>query len=430
MKANLLIYPLSLVLLSSCSSAYLAQNGEYDGVYDPGGDVVDVYAYAEPEPESQDPADFDYVDPNCDPNQANPYEYSSRIRRFHSDSDFGYYDPYHTNMGWYDPSPGNFGTSLYSDAWNTGNWNGWNNNGWNNSGWNSSLGWNSWSGWNVGLGYSWGWGGMNGAYGPMFGYNPWYGPGFGFNPWNPWSPWNCPGYYNSFDVMSQVVYAPRGQNRPTVGYTQNAYEGALKRGTIEAPVAEDLVASAERASNHTPRTVKNDRPNNVVSQRNTSRMNELEVVSNREFTKTNVDRIEMRETQARGNQYYRQMEQFRSGVNPSEGRGTQTERSEMPRFLRNFESFVQEAQKGARGDVNRGWTPTLNQNQGQNFNRGNTSPSWNRGSNSGSTPSFNRGSSSPSFNFGGGSRGGSSGGSRGGSSGGGSRGGSRGGGRR
>ena len=154
-------------------------------------------------------------------------------------------------------------------------------------------------------------------------------------------------------------------------------------------------------------------------------MNELEVVSNRGFTKTNVDRIEMRETQARGNQYYRQMEQFRSGVNPFEGRGTQTERSEMPRFLRNFESFVQEAQKGARGDVNRGWTPTLNQNQGQNFNRGNTSPSWNRGSNSGSTPSFNRGSSSPRFNFGGGSRGGSSGGSRGGSSGGGSRGGGR-----
>lgn len=425
MKANLLILTLSAAMLTGCSSSYLAQNSEYDGVYDPGGDVIDTYAYEQTNQEQEPQADYDYVDPNFDPSQQNPYEYSSRIRRFHSNSDFGYYDPYNTNMGWYDPSPWNYGTSIYSDAWVNNNYYG---NAWPNTGWNTYGGWNSYSGWNVGIGYNWGWGSM-GAYGPNWGFNPWYAPYYGFNPWNPWSPWNCPGYYNSFDAMSHVVYAPRGQNRPsTSGYTQNAYEGAVRRGEITPPSAtNDLVASTERGIPSTPRTVKNERPTNAVNRSVVAGKKQIPAQSGREVTKAVPSQIVSRDVQTRANNYLRQKEIYRTGgfpVDRSRSNTSMQQRGEVPRFLQNFESFINSTES-SRPSFDRGYVPSLNQNQGHNFNRGNTSPGWN--TNGGSRPSFDRGTT-PSFNSGGGSRGGSTGGR--GGSGGGSSGGSRGGGGR
>ncbi|HPT52083.1 MAG TPA: hypothetical protein PK740_02240, partial [Bacteroidales bacterium] len=43
------------------------------------------------------------------------YYYTSRIRRFHHDYNcgWGYYDPYYTNLYWYDNSPSNWGISIY-----------------------------------------------------------------------------------------------------------------------------------------------------------------------------------------------------------------------------------------------------------------------------------------------------------------------------
>ncbi len=426
MKATLLILTLSTAFITACSSGYLAQNGEYDGVYDPGGDVIDAYAYEQTNEELDPQADFDYVDPNFDPNQQNPYEYSSRIRRFHTTSSFGYYDPYYTNMGWYDPNPNNFGTSIYSDAWMTNNYYGSN---YPYSGWGTSTGWNSYSGWNFGNGYSWGWGSV-GAYGPNYGYNPWYSPYYGYNPWNPWSPWNCPSYYNSFDVMSQVVYAPRGQNSPSgAGYTQNAYEGAVRRGEIQPPSASDdnAIASTERAVPTSPRTVKNERPTDVVEYAITMERSDIPAQSGRAVTKAVPDQIVSRDVQTRANTYLRQKEMFRNGGFPIDrGRNSTStqQRADVPRFLQNFESFIN-GTESSRPNMNRGYVPSLNQNEGHNFNRGNSTPRWNTGG--GSTPSYDRGST-PRFNIGGGSGGSGGRGGSGGSNG--SSGGSRGGGRR
>ena len=43
------------------------------------------------------------------------YAYTARIRRFHSPVcySWSYYDPYYTNLYWYDRYPGNWGVSIY-----------------------------------------------------------------------------------------------------------------------------------------------------------------------------------------------------------------------------------------------------------------------------------------------------------------------------
>ena len=50
-----------------------------------------------------------------DPDDYYDYSYSSRIRRFHNNyyTGWSYYDPYFTNMYWYDYCPSNWGLSIY-----------------------------------------------------------------------------------------------------------------------------------------------------------------------------------------------------------------------------------------------------------------------------------------------------------------------------
>ena len=405
MKTTLPLLVLSISILSSCSSSYMAQNGEFDGVYDPGGDAV---VYYETTTDEEDPlADYDYVDPDFDPNNMSDYEYSSRIRRFHSDSDFGYYDPYFTNMGYYNPNPGNFGTSIYSDVYGYGSPYG---NGGFGNGWNSSAGWNSWSGWSFGIGYSWG-----NPYGSMYGYNP-----FGYNPYNPWNPWSpfgsfgnpyCPNYFNSYDITS-YVYAPRGQSQPNqAGYVQNAYQGAIKSETITPPSFDELVASTEPSVGK-QRTYKNDRPKVVSTSSNSTKRQRLEAAVNRssQVQKNTTDKIVSRDIQTRANSYYLQMERFSRSQNGYLNRfENQGSRSQNNSFLQRLEQFGQQLNSETLQNNSRGWgeSPSLNRNQGGN------SPSFRS-----VTPSLK--GSSPSFNRSGGSN------SRGGgSSGGGSRGGGR-----
>ncbi len=418
MKKTLPLIVLCASILSSCSSSYLAQNGEFDGVYDPGGDAVVYYASESEQGQEEPVADYDYVDPEFDPSNMSEYEYSSRIRRFHSDADFGYYDPYFTNMGYYNPNPGNFGTSIYSDVYGFGGMpygSGFGN------GWNTGMGWNSWSGWSFTLGYSWG--NPYGPYGPMggFGYNP-------YNPWNPFNPWNpyggfgnpyCPNYFNSLDVNS-FVYAPRGQSQPNqAGYVQNAYQGALKSGTITPPVYEELVASAEPVSRST-RTVKNESPTVVQSARGVSSRANLTSVNDRSTSvrKNTPERIESRDIQTRANSYYRQMERYARGqnefLNRFERSGTPS-RSQSNNFLERLEQATRQWNVESMPSNSRGWqSPSLNRNQGGE------SPVF-RGNNggSGSSPTFRSGGTNSR------SGGSSGGGSRGGSTGGGSRGGGR-----
>lgn len=156
------------------------------------------------------------------------YSYAARLRRFHGNYTWNYYDPYYTNTYWYNGSPNSYGTSIYTTyIYNYYPTNSYYNWGWNNS-WNWGYSWgNSWyNPWNNHCGwtfYNSGW------YNPYYGnYGGWYNPygGFGYNPyggfaynqgyWNGFyngSIWGNGPYYNSFDYNTQdTYYGPKGVN--------------------------------------------------------------------------------------------------------------------------------------------------------------------------------------------------------------------------
>jgi hypothetical protein len=116
------------------------------------------------------------------------YTYSSRLRRFYAPvNGYSYYDPYYTNLYWYDYNPYSWGVSIY-------------------------------------LGYSW-WAPPYYYSSPFcYGgyYNPWYSPcygGYGYYPVYAYYPvydyyaspygYCNPYYYNSYDPTS-YYYGPRG----------------------------------------------------------------------------------------------------------------------------------------------------------------------------------------------------------------------------
>jgi len=101
------------------------------------------------------------------------YAYSARIRRFYHPLGWSYYDPFYTNLYWYDYNPFSWGVSLYC----TYNW------------WNPRP-FGSWGpSWGVGVGFGPSWG-----FGPSFAYNPFWG-----NPWgNPWG-WGGGGYMAGYN---------------------------------------------------------------------------------------------------------------------------------------------------------------------------------------------------------------------------------------
>lgn len=150
------------------------------------------------------------------------YSYTSRIRRFHGNNTWSYYDPYYTNYYWYNQNPHYFGNSLYNSY----------------SFWGPGYSYSYYS-----ISYSWGSGWNNPWYNPYYSYynwnNPWYnswGSGYWWNPYDPFcnggwnSPWySYPGsygmwnngfyygnlYFNSYD-QNTYYYGPR-QNSPTNG---------------------------------------------------------------------------------------------------------------------------------------------------------------------------------------------------------------------
>lgn len=138
------------------------------------------------------------------------YAYSTSLRRFYSPAyGYNYYDPYYTNLYWYDYNPVNWGVSIYFGY----NW-------WAPSTWYSSpfcYG-----------GYSPWYHPYNSWYNPYYsGYNPYYGYGYGYNNywngynqgyWNGYNDgyWNNgyygyyqPYYYNTYESTS-YYYGPRG----------------------------------------------------------------------------------------------------------------------------------------------------------------------------------------------------------------------------
>lgn len=181
------------------------------------------------------------------------YAYSANIRRFYSPVvGYSYYDPFYTNLYWYDYNPVHWGTSIY-------------------------LGYNWWapstfyyqpfcySGISIGIGWNnWGWGGW--GWNRPWAYDPWYGPSWGWNNWGWGGGWNNgywngynngywngyydglyagtygnPYYYNSYDNNSWY-YGPRGAAstnspggnapRPYSASIGQKYEQAVTEGRV------------------------------------------------------------------------------------------------------------------------------------------------------------------------------------------------------
>ncbi|MFT4543737.1 MAG: hypothetical protein ACI9EQ_000186, partial [Bacteroidia bacterium] len=161
------------------------------------------------------------------------FAYSSRIRRFHRNNTWGYYDPWYTNMYYYNYDPFFWGTSI-----NTG-W-GW-NNGWNNFGWNSGFnnwGWNN--GWNRPFGVPACYGGFN-SWGWNNGWNA-YNVGFndGFNAGL------ANGYYNSFDSGSGIYYGHRGSGDGTLTSLGSGYRSTTLASSYNKAATEGKVSHANR----------------------------------------------------------------------------------------------------------------------------------------------------------------------------------------
>lgn len=153
------------------------------------------------------------------------YAYASRLRRFYNPlTTMTYYDPYYTNMYWYNYDPYFYGTSIYSTYswWNPrpswglsfgGGWGSW----WFTPTWSYGWGYNNW-GWGAGYcgmpnyGYygsvyaqPWGWGYNNYAYGYNQGYYNGYNNGL-----------YAGNYYNSYDANS-YYYGHRGSTSSNSG---------------------------------------------------------------------------------------------------------------------------------------------------------------------------------------------------------------------
>lgn len=127
------------------------------------------------------------INNNYDMDDYYDYMYASRIRRFHRSFPFNsYYDPFYTNLFWYNNDPFFFGTSIYTTYSFFNPYVPWGFNYWR-PGW--SFGWSSWSGFNMNYGWGfynpWGWNnfGFFPNYSPFF-YNPWACHPFGFGGWN------------------------------------------------------------------------------------------------------------------------------------------------------------------------------------------------------------------------------------------------------
>jgi hypothetical protein len=230
-----------VVLNVGTPRAMAQDDGIYDDIYQPptyqetttnpldGYSTYDQDDYYEPQ--NQRPTQSEqYVDENGNTYITNNYYgmddydyfYASRINRFHRPiHGFGFYDPFYTNMYWYNYDPFFFGTSIYA-GWGWGGfyrpmW-GW-GGGWGWNSWGMGMGWNSWGmgmGWNswgMGWGGGWGWNSWNMGWGGGGWGMGGYGMGYNHGYWNGFYDglaMGNTGYFNTFDQNSGIYYGHRG----------------------------------------------------------------------------------------------------------------------------------------------------------------------------------------------------------------------------
>jgi len=129
------------------------------------------------------------------------FYYESRIRRFHRNwAHFGYYDPFFTNMYWYNYNPYYIGSSIYmgydpffSFGYFPGSYYSW--------------GYRPWA-W-AHYGYGWGYGNSWGMYGNYYGYNAGYHRGY----WDGYYGYNYYGF-GAYYGMDDYVLASRRPSNP------------------------------------------------------------------------------------------------------------------------------------------------------------------------------------------------------------------------
>ncbi|MFT4680942.1 MAG: hypothetical protein ACI9YU_000777, partial [Flavobacteriales bacterium] len=191
----------------------------YEDVYDDNSTGTDGYSTYEEEDyypaggyadslQKSYTEEYSDTDENGNYYENDDYYYSSRIRRFHRPVyNYGYYDPWYTNMYWYNNDPYCYGTSIYSGypSW--------------------SWGWNSYGGWNGGFG--WSYPRYNNWNSYPFCYNGFGNGGFGNGYYNGYADgYNNgladAGYYNSYDSNSGFYYGHRDGN----GLTGSGYRSA------------------------------------------------------------------------------------------------------------------------------------------------------------------------------------------------------------
>ena len=260
---------LSLLAITAFSVTSLAQDddGIYDDIYETpsveeeiidtsapldGYSTVDDY-YPEGgygQNTSTEPYSEQYVDENGNNITNNyygdyyedddDYFYSSRIRRFHRANTWGYYDPWYTNMYYYNYDPFYWGTSIYIGYRPSFFWN-----------WNYGWGWN----------YSYGWGGPSG-------YPACYG-GYGYNNYWNWNGYNDPylvggynsglayGYYNTFDSGSGIYYGHRGSGDGSItslgsGYRSKSFGEIYTAAALEGKVSHANLVNSSSTVNGKP----------------------------------------------------------------------------------------------------------------------------------------------------------------------------------
>lgn len=170
------------------------------------------------------------------------YSYSSRLRRFHTDVSlgFGYYDPYFTNMYWYDYYPASWGISIYMGY----NW--W----WPNYYYRPYYYSPYW--YDYGFRYGWGW---YGPYYPCACCNPWYHPHHhGYEPINY--------YHNHRDPNHAYYYGHRNNIGPSVG---NGDRGELPNGRGNLGVGQGNTETNNHYSVTSSPVAFNQRYDNIVA---------------------------------------------------------------------------------------------------------------------------------------------------------------------
>ena len=134
---------------------------------------------------------------NYDPDDYYDYAYASRIRRFHTNVyvGWGYYDPFFTNMYWYDYQPASWGISIYMgyNWW----WPGYYRPYYYSPCW-YDYGWR----------YGWGWCGPHYAC-----HGPWHHHHHGYAP--------IDYYHNHHDHNNSYYYGHRNNIGPSVGNPNN-----------------------------------------------------------------------------------------------------------------------------------------------------------------------------------------------------------------